>query len=467
MLAPDETAFSLLARTRSICGAQNSKAICRSLLGGDEHAGLIFDFPQRLAALASHLPWPLCDPTALANQATVLPFYVRFRNPSVATRAIAKMCGPTVASLKDDLGLRASAAGTGAMVKTCPECMAADSAALGVPYWHRTLQLPGVTICPTHCVPLLESGSVGQGKQQRFRLPHELRWTSVRGQRFGARPDPCALRLSKLSAAALSAELPGGFSPGTLHFTYRHGLKSAGFLSPSGRLRASALQLQLRAHVARLPNSIRICRPELHRETEILIAILRSRTETFNTLPHLVLIDFLFESWAHFVSTYEWEGAMDFTYAVASVKQVPSAQPGSSKVRANSTTKHEQSIQVIEQYLREHTTALRTQVRTACGGAWRWLYRYDRTWLDANAPPPVPRGRRYVSWVDWERRDATLVDLIDSKKRGESLAPAARITPRTVLRTMGRLPFSVQLNRMPRSMAKLTEIAEQIRRERK
>ncbi|WP_430715398.1 TnsD family Tn7-like transposition protein [Ralstonia thomasii] len=157
---------------------------------------------------------------------------------------------------------------------------------------------------------------------------------------------------------------------------------------------------------------------------------------------------------------------MGFAYDVASAKQVLTAHPGPPKVRASTITKRERSIQIIEQYLREHTTALRTQVKAACGGAWRWLYRYDRTWLDANAPPPVPRGRRYVSWVDWERRDATLVDLIDGKQCGESLSPTARITPRTVLRTMGRLPFSVQLKKMPRAMAKLTEIAEQIKRER-
>lgn len=467
LLAPDETAFSLLARTGSICGPQNSKALCGSLLGGDERAGLIFDFPQRLAALASYLPGRLSDPATLASQATVLPFYVRFRDSAVTSKAITKMCGPSVAALKDDLGLRASAAGTGAMVKACPECMAADISTIGVPYWHRALQLPGVTICPTHRIPLLESASVRQGKQCRFFLPHELHWTSPYGRRSGTRPDPNALRFAMLSTAALSAELPGGFNPETLHFTYRHGLKSAGFLSPRGWLRATALQHHLRAYVACLPDSVRLCRPELGRETDILIAILRSRTETFNTLPHLALIDFLFECWAHFVATYDWERSMGSSRAIDSAKLAPSTPICQCKVRAGSAIKHEQCTRAIELYLREHPAAFRTQVARACGGAWRWLYRHDRTWLDANAPPPIPRGRRYISWVDWEQRDTTLVGLIESKDRVESFPPSARATPKTVLKTLGRLQFSVQLDKMPNSMAKLVEIALQIRYQRK
>lgn len=468
MLAPDETAFSLLARTHYICGAQSSRATSRSLLGGDAHAGLIFDFPRQLAALASRLPGPLSDPRTLASEATVLPFYVRFRNPSVAALATAKVCGPSVAALKDDLGLRASAAGTGGMVKACPECMAADASALGVAYWHRTLQLPGVTVCPAHRISLLQSASVGQGKQRRFFLPHELRWTSTNGRQCDARPDAGALRIAELSAAALSFALPGGFSPETLHFTYRHGLKSAGFLSRGGRLRASALQHQLQAHLAHLPASIRLCRPELARETEILIAMLRSRAQTFNTLPHLVLIDFLFDSWGHFATTYDWERTMGASHAVTSATRSPTMRPNQPEVRAfgADATKHEQCIRVIVDYVRERPMATRTQLVMACGGAWRWLYRNDRTWLDANAPPPIPRGRGYGSWVDWERRDAMLTDLIGREDRVDAFPPKARITPRTILKTVGRLPFAVQLNRMPRAMAKLMEIAGQIRNRR-
>lgn len=466
MLAPDETVFSLLARASCLCGAQSSKAICRSLLGTDEHASLIFDFPQRLAALASHLHGPLSDPVTLVTQATVLPFYVRFRDPSMAAGAIAKMCGSTVAALKDDLGLRASAAGTGAYVKACPECMAVDTTTVGTSYWHRIHQLPSVTICPIHNIPLLESRSIGPGKQRHLFLPHELRWKPAGNCGANRDPHPTALRIAKLSAEALSSQLPGGPNRETLYFTYRHGLKSSGFLSPRGQLRASALQSSLREHIARIPEAVRLCRPEVHRETESLFAILRARTETFNTLPHLVLIDFLFESWTHFVATYEWESTMGLPHAPLGATRIYEARSRQPSVYSTNPIKHTQCTRAIEQYLREHPTALRTHVIKACGGAWRWLYRNDRTWLDANAPPPMPRGRRYVSWVDWDKRDTRLLELIESAHKAGLLVPSVRITSVTVLKAIGPLPFSVQLSKMPKSASKLLEVVGEIKRQR-
>ena len=39
----------------------------------------------------------------------------------------------------------------------CPECVAADRKEYGETYWHMIPQLPGVTVCPVHMVPLLQS----------------------------------------------------------------------------------------------------------------------------------------------------------------------------------------------------------------------------------------------------------------------------------------------------------------------
>ena len=39
----------------------------------------------------------------------------------------------------------------------CPECVEANRAAYGETYWHMIPQLPGVTVCPIHMVPLTQS----------------------------------------------------------------------------------------------------------------------------------------------------------------------------------------------------------------------------------------------------------------------------------------------------------------------
>ncbi|MGV2291887.1 TnsD family Tn7-like transposition protein [Trinickia sp. YCB016] len=463
--APDETVFSMLARAHCLGGYESAVAASRAILG-DERAALLFDFPRRLEELGRLIPGRLSDPAALAINATCLPFFTRFRDRSVEERAIQKMCGPSVAALKDDLGLRASAAGPQSTVKACPDCMAEDTATHGIAYWHRILQLPGVTVCPIHRVPLLESAPVRQGKQRTLFLPHELRWTYPVTRNQEAATYKCSLRLANLAAAALSYALPGGFQPLALYYTYRHGLKAGGFLSRGNRLRFASLERLLDAHVGKLPASIRLCRPELSRETNSLLTILRAKQQTFNTLPHLVLIDFLFESWDHFVSTYEWEHAMNAkvnAHGGLSTDRVPSEVRSRRSHTLQMESRWDRCTTAILRYMKEQPDCTRSQLVKVCGGPWRWLYRNDREWLDANAPAPLPRRRRYLSWVNWQKRDATLVELIEREDRIAGFPKNARITPKTVLRNLGPIPFSVQLEKMPKSSSKLSEIVEQIR----
>ena len=39
----------------------------------------------------------------------------------------------------------------------CPECVRTDRDEYGETYWHMTAQLPGVTVCPVHMEPLMQS----------------------------------------------------------------------------------------------------------------------------------------------------------------------------------------------------------------------------------------------------------------------------------------------------------------------
>ncbi|MCM2482396.1 TnsD family transposase [Burkholderia glumae] len=468
-LASDETVFSLLARAHRLGGYASAITTSRIFLG-DDKAALLFDFPRRLRDLSHHLHGQLSDPVVLATTATCLPFFTRFRDRTVEERAIQKMCGQSVAALKDDLGLRACAAGPQPAVKACEDCMSEDLATLGVAYWHRVHQLPGVVMCPIHSSPLVESTRISQGKQTTLLLPDELRWVRSAREMQNAGAKSGALNLATLAAAALAQQLPGEFSAEALYHTYRHGLNAAGFLSRGNRLRLASLQKHLGSYISRLPMSVRLCRPELSRETDALADILRTTTKTFNTLPHLVLIDFLFGSWNQFVSTYEWERTMcrepDRPRGSQTNLTSANAHNGLSRVDRNSPHR-DQCVAIILEYVRAHPDCTRSKLIKACGGPWRWLYRHDRSWLTANTPRPLPRSRRYGTWVNWAERDAILLESIDRERRDLALSRTSRITPNTVLRTLGTVPFSVRLEKMPRSAARLAEIAEQIRCQRR
>jgi hypothetical protein len=460
-LAPDETIFSLLARAHCLGGYENATATSR-IVFGDDRAAMLFDFPRRLTALSAHLPEPLANPARLASDATCLPFFTRFRDRSVMERAIQKMCGQSVAALKDDLGLRACSSGPLSAVKACLDCIVEDTTRLGAAYWHRVHQLPGVTMCTLHRVPLVQSAPVRQGKQPRLFLPHELLWTRAHVQKHEAGTGDRSLSLADLASSALRSELPGGFSADALYHAYRHGLKASGFLSRGNRLRLASLQDYLDAYVSSLPTSVRLCRPELSRETQALVEILRARKGTFNTLPHLVLIDALFGSWSHFVAAYEWERAMchDQDPIEGIATDCTSTKRYAEQRGAEKRSTWDRCSTTILGYMREHPDCSRSHLVKACGGSWRWLYRHDHAWLESNAPRPLPKRRAYVTWVNWEKRDAALLAVIARKDAVLTFSRRSRITPRTVLKALGQIPFSVRLEKMPKSATRLRSCCE-------
>jgi len=463
--AEDETAFSLLARACRLSGYRSSLA--GQAILGDARAGLIFDFPRGLSELSRQIRGAHEDPRRLAMDLTVAPYYTKFRKAEVAEKVLGQICGSSVAILKDNLGLRASANGPKFPVRACPECMAEDRDTHGVAYWHRSLQLPGVVVCQSHGTPLLESSAIAQGKQRSFFLPDELSWDRRQGLSQGRNAYQHAVRIAALSQSALLTSLPGGFQPETLHFTYRHALRTKGLVSRRGRLRAENLRHALTGHIATLPEAIRLCRPELSREVESLICIIRTQTQTFNTLPHLVLIDLLFETWDHFASIYQWESALLHHNSLSTGTGDASVNTYAHRHLGARLEKHEFKRNACRALLIDcvfrNASASRSQRAKVCGAVWRWLYRNDQEWLNANTPAALPRGRRYSTWVDWPNRDAKLIELIDRSDRVASFPTSARVTPNTVLRSVGPLPFSVQLHRMPKARVRLSELADQIR----
>lgn len=467
LLQYDETLFSLLSRTMLLSSQATSTDLSRLLLG-NRRAALIFDYPHGLSTLARLMPPPLSSPVDIAIAATCLPFFVRFREPKFAQSAVEQICSGTVASLKRRLGLQACAVGASLPIKACPECMEEDVGSAGAAYWHRTPQLPGVAVCPAHRVGLITAKSMRQGKQTTLFLPSDLTWT--RSADTQNKSSSSTLQFAKLAAAALQCRLPGQFDQHVLYHTYRHALKERQLLSRSGRLRLAELESKLRLHVSSLPRGVQLCRPELSREIVSLVDILRSKRETSNTLPNLVLIGMLFGTWEHFISVYEWESTMSPTQQCET--QPPSAtyRPSSIQRRLISPSerhrRRQEAVTSVLRYLTEHPGASRSQIARDVGGPWRWLYRHDPDWLEKNCRKPLPPNRRYDTWVNWPQRDARLHALAMEQRDRISLSAGRRITVSTVLRELGPLPFAVQLAKMPRTAALLNDIVEEMRRQR-
>ena len=58
--------------------------------------------------------------------------------------------------------------------KYCPKCALRDRECYGEAYWHRVHQLQGVTVCPEHGVPLIESAVRRNRAESRIEAAAEL-----------------------------------------------------------------------------------------------------------------------------------------------------------------------------------------------------------------------------------------------------------------------------------------------------
>ncbi|CAB3780346.1 TnsD family Tn7-like transposition protein [Paraburkholderia fynbosensis] len=467
LLAPDETLFSFLARASCLGAYGNAHQTA-----GDwpsRRAGLVFDFPYELERLTRVMLVGQGNPEQLACAATCLPFYTRFRKSAFSGQAARILCGSSVGLLKHDLGLRASAAGSMGAIRACPECMSDDVGGYGTAYWHRSLQLPGVLVCPKHEVALMEAKSMRPGKQQTFFLPRQIEYAKSDHRRLTRTANKRALQFSRLASAALQTPFPGDFDAEALYHTYRAALKAEGLLSKSGRLRLVDLETRIEAHIEGLPDGVRLCRPEVSRGPIALISVLRARSETFNTVPHLVLIEMLFGSWERFIAMYEWQTTLSSAPimhkdATASppIRVVPNSRMNEDQRR----NRWSEATDHIERYMRQHPEASRSRVKMETTSNWRWLYRNDPTWLISNTPPLRSGRTGRASWVNWSSRDAKMCKLIARERPHIVISNSSRITAATILRQLGELPFSVQLAKMPQTALLLEEIVNSMKRER-
>ncbi|TNC99127.1 MAG: transposition protein, TnsD-related protein [Gallionellaceae bacterium] len=311
ILQRDMTIYSLVAIAHRWGGASRGEQVCNALFGSPG-AGLRHDFPSHLDEFSHRTELAYGRPDELALNATVLPYFLRFRPPEVQAEAIALMRGETVEPLKFILGLPAGPSGASMPLCTCEDCIREDKDAHGFAYWHRQHQLPGAFVCTKHGSPVLQSSVRidGRGRSTLF-LPDDPEIVSTSASFITVLQQPLLQRLSILSAAALNSILPGGYSSQILLATYQHGLKQQGLLTKCGQVRAREFVKWLRDQyhsIASLEPFNRIV-DECH--VEGMLRLVRKPRGNFHSACHLLLIDALFGSWDRFSSVYEWEHQME------------------------------------------------------------------------------------------------------------------------------------------------------------
>lgn len=256
---PDETLFSWCSRYHRLAANGLDRATCLQLFG-HPWIGSAHDFPARIDALVARSNGTLGAAEQVIRERTLLPFYLPFRLPPLGQQAVTALRGEGIRHLKYRLGLLTSGLGAAHPLKACPACMRRDLGDLGWGYWHRSHQLPGVWLCPTHHIPLRVSHlKLEQVARFAWVLPvlaHCSPVACLEGHAKTATRDDWLSRLGNLSCLLMDCRAGDFADPVRIGEAVRRRMKEMGMAYPSGRIHWQAVAPwlnRLASNLASLP----------------------------------------------------------------------------------------------------------------------------------------------------------------------------------------------------------------------
>jgi hypothetical protein len=255
----------------------------------------------------------------------------------------------------------------------------------------------------------------------------------------------------------LAERLFPAFDGGVLRLTYRKALQDQGLATAAGRLRLDILTKTLIEGLDQLSPIVDVRRADIATRADPFLALLRPGGSGGSTFAHLCLIFILFGSWAAFNHAYDFQLAL-YVPAEKVDKNRPNTEAGDchpSLDTPKKEAKRERARGDLVKLRAAEPTLLRSRYSRRIAASFKWLLRNDHTWLQAHLPPALPRNRYYDTWVDWETRDLSYLEM--ARKYIETLKRplTGRITPATLVREMPPLTFQLNLSRMPRTRSYL------------
>lgn len=467
----DETFFSICSRQHLILGHVDVSSTL-GWLYGENHRAIIHDFPSNLNALDPNITTCWGGSHSIIHEHTIMPLFCPFQAPLRVEAAETLMRGPSVGSLKYQLGLLTGRFGAEHPLKACSRCMAEDRAAHGTAYWHRAHQFPGVLLCHQHGSELIEC-AINRQWSGRFKwlLPDEKNLGS-RQTRLTSSSMLFSMRDMILALAAVGNSF--FFDPYLISALYKERLNFMRTSNAEGWNAASSLV----THLSELqPYPPFTCLPTTRKGAEDFIArMVRKPRGYCHPLKHLTFIHWLFGEFSTFSDNYARLSALRCMACEAASAQVidfallatPPASNGyqpvnrkpkkiKPKIRAmiisqlrsgaskkdicsmftitvctlNRILRSEPGLQDLwegkqfEQSLLRHRSewtdvlarnseASPNEIRRIIPSHYAWLRRNDRSWLNSQIKT-MPSGRiGNNSAVDWDQRDSTLYELVCS-----------------------------------------------------
>ena len=282
---PDELLYSRLARYHVHSGSLSPKQTLDDLFG-DRLVRAAIDLQCHLHALSNRVSdLTRCAPHDLLRD-TLFGYYASYQPAEVVKAAENAMIHGPAAGLHARLGIAAGMRLPPHPPRWCPRCHAEALLLHGESYWRRAHQLPGVLVCPSHGLPLLNAALPRNAGQHEF-IAATFRRSPEQAQRLPDWASDPSLVQKLWNIARASARLldhPATFPDlAALTDHCRNRLIAACLAGPSGRLRIDDLTRRAQDRLALLRRLF----PEAQ-STDWLVAMGRKHRKSFSPLQHLL-----------------------------------------------------------------------------------------------------------------------------------------------------------------------------------
>lgn len=294
---PDELLYSAVSRYHYRARNLSTESTARDLFG-HARTHIIADLQSRLDHLASQLPPETYPVSRLIDEHTILPYFAPFMPAGRHEEIRLDMRGAGGGAIHARLGILTSEI-TVDYLRFCPVCAVHDEGTRGGgAYWHRAHQLPGIEVCPTHAVFLVDSAVAvrGRGKRRTFvtarqaiaDLPAES-LTAVPLDR-DSREHQILLRLAQRAGWLLKAQIRVP-DLDALRRQYLHALFEMGVARYSGSVKHPILEEQFLDYYT--PGLLRHLKCGLELRYHWLRRLINDWDRSRHPFHHLLLMEFL------------------------------------------------------------------------------------------------------------------------------------------------------------------------------
>lgn len=226
---PGELGYGALARFFAFWGNLDHRGLLRQVAGANPNSSHPLSVPALPALSRAAYPNAADSAGLFINRHTLLPYVLAFDEPNFRSEVLFEMRSNVLASASKLLNTSHLCEMLPQTLQLCTQCMYADQAVVGEPYWHTWHQLPGMFHCLRHGCRL-------HATRVAFQTDHSIR--AVTPQQAQCRFDSSSavvprfsrklerkLVLPTLSAFAQRTPPPGCRKPGH----YRDALRNLGF----------------------------------------------------------------------------------------------------------------------------------------------------------------------------------------------------------------------------------------------